>query len=118
MTTYTTSYVIEGEEIPIYRHLLENWASTAKDTLLSKIKQLIQNTFDATGENVAMVEEHLRLEVVFSFWDVMDAELARVTAMRVANLDVETFTALFIQQMLLERVIDKISTTHVSSRYS
>jgi hypothetical protein len=101
--------------------MLETWAAAVEKGRLSTIEGLIRNTYDETGANSVRVEEHLRLEVIFPFWEVMDAELQRMAKMRSADLDLpkdQRNSTLHLQMILLERIVEKVRETHMSSTYS
>lgn len=120
MTTYSIAFILEGEEIAIYRRMLEMWASTASDGQLATVQRLIKNTYDSTGEIAAKVEEHLRSEALWPFQIVMDAEEMRVTALLEANRMLpfeERDFGISTEMMLLESVLEKLRNEHMSSTY-
>lgn len=120
MTTYTSSFVLEGEEVLIYRAMLESWAAIATGRALDTVDRLIHNTYEVTGESAAKVEEHIRVEIILPFYDVMAAELDRMNALVDTNrklpLDKRDYD-LSLRLTALERVVDKVHNTHISSAY-
>src|SRR5690606_10890487 len=120
MTTYSSSFVLEGEEVLIYRHLLEIWAATAKGESLNRIDNLIHRTFDLSGGNALRVEEYVRLEIIFPLWKIMAAELERITLLQKKNRELprgKRDINLTRHFYLLEQVIDKVKNTEMSSTY-
>jgi hypothetical protein len=121
MTTYSAHYVLTAHEIPIYRHLLEKWASTATGESVGVVERLLRNTCDVDGSPLSRVEEYIRIEKFLPFWEVMEKELQRMYAVEEANRKLpfdERDLSIFNQVHQLEEVIKKLRATEMSSTFS
>jgi hypothetical protein len=106
MTTYVTAYTLVGDEVLVYRRMLEILAIAVKEKLegieaasaadgfpadalsdmarggtkrkLDLIEQLISNTYSCNGENATEVQETLDTSITQSLLEIMDIELHRI----------------------------------------
>ena len=120
MTIYSCSFLLEGEEVLTYRRMLELWAATANEATRELIHRLIQRTFDASGKDAVSVEERIRLDVIFPLCKIMSSEFKRTAELRNASWEVpreDRDVSLDRQLNVLQRVIDKVISTQMSSTY-
>ena len=121
MTTYLTHYILTDDEIPIYRRMLENWASIATGESIDIAERLIHDTYDADGNSLTKVEVRIRTEKFFPFWGVMGDELKRLYEMQEANrkLPFDERDLFFFEKIhQLEKIIEKLKANNMSSTYS
>lgn len=96
VTSYSTSFMLTGEEVPIYRAMLQSWLlatqgeltrcensgapSFAPKNTLEFIEALIGRTYDGHGRDaLEVVEKSLSFGRMFPFWKIVD-EVERTEA--------------------------------------
>lgn len=120
MTRYTVHYILTGSEVPIYRRILEIWASAASGKSKEFAEELLKETYDANGDASEKIEEYIGIERLGSLWRTAENELKRMREVERANsqLPPDDQDPLVLREMyLLESVVEKIRATEVSSSY-
>ncbi len=140
MTTFSVHFELSGEEIPIYRCMLEKWSSRKLEEFQNvqgenewvlrsmkkdqqKVDQLIQRTYDINGGNAVKVKEGLDLHFIRPFWGVIKEEQDRLMATLSTRRELPKeerviFLSKFADQMsILNSVSSKIKNYGMSSRF-
>ena len=120
MTTFSVHYVLTGPEVPVYRRILEIWASGASGKSKEFAELLLKETCDPNGEPSARVEEYIGIERLGTLWKTLEVELKRMRELEKANNQkpFEEQDSLISREVhLLENISEKVRATEISSRY-